>query len=165
MQTKLLSVIAACTLSWAANCADAPPDHLAPLAFLTGHCWAGQLAGQAGRDEHCFSKTAGGAFVRDRHVVKGTGPDYIGETLYAWDEPAQKLAFTYWSEAGDYLSGSVQADGSRLVFPWKIATPQGVFDMQSIWTRQGDDRYLAEQQAWVKGVWKPQGPAVEYRRQ
>jgi len=59
----------------------APKDPLQPLQFLVGHCWAGDLPREMGRDTHCFEAMYGSHFIRDKHVVHGKNPDYLGETL------------------------------------------------------------------------------------
>jgi len=98
----------------AALAALATPPALAPLDFLVGHCWRGTLKTQD-IDTHCFDVSDG--HVRDRHqVVRGGKPVYRGETLYAWDEDAKAIAFTYTDMTGGVEKGHVRRTPQGLDF-------------------------------------------------
>ena len=74
---------------------------LEPLAFLAGHCWEGRFA-DGKVDTHCFEPVYDGRYLRDRHAVTGAGSTYAGETLYAWDQAAGRVIYTYWVRYSDY---------------------------------------------------------------
>ena len=114
---KTLSLLAL-TLAASAYAADTPSPY-APLAFLAGHCWQGELpGGKKDVDTHCFSWIYGDKFVRDVHTVHGDGhKDYSGESIYFWDSAAKKLQYLYIENAGGSSNGDVEATDTALVFP------------------------------------------------
>jgi hypothetical protein len=131
----------------------------APLAFLEGRCWSGKFPDGVKSDEHCFEWIYGGKFLRDRHQVRGGGPDYQGETIYAWDPERKAVVYWYFNSDGGFSTGSLRVEGDALVFPNERFVNEGVETFyRSVWRRTGDDRYLAvtEMQkgdAWVE-AWR-----------
>jgi len=123
--------------------ATAAKDPLQPLQFLVGHCWAGDLPREMGRDTHCFEAMYGSHFVRDKHVVRGKNPDYLGETVYAFDPKQQHIVFWYWSSDGDMESGIVEPVADGLNFPEHHLTKPTDLTMRTHWKRIGEDRYEA----------------------
>ena len=115
---RQLSVVLALAITGSASAAEAPSPY-APLAFLAGHCWQGELpGGKKDIDTHCFSWIYGDKFLRDAHVVHGDGhKDYLGESIYFWDSAAKKLQYLYVENAGGSSMGSVESIGDALVFP------------------------------------------------
>lgn len=139
----------------APQAAAAETDPLQPLQFLVGHCWSGDLAKGGGRDTHCFEPMYGGRFVRDRHVVRGKGPDYLGESVYGFDAKRKRVVYWYWSNAGVMDNGDVEAVADALNFPEHHLTQPKDLVMRTRWQRIGDDRYeaLSEHKA-DDGTWK-----------
>lgn len=130
----------------------------APMAYLTGHCWAGTLKGSSDVDTHCFSWVYDGKFVRDRHTVHGQGhPDHMGESLYYWDETARRLQYLYIESDGGYSKGEVQVSGEALVFPETRFQQGGQLQAyRSRWSRSGEDAYdvvteFRKKEGWVPG--------------
>lgn len=128
---------------------------LAPLAFLAGACWQGTFPDGKATDEHCFEWVYGGAFLRDRHVVRpGT---YQGETLYAVDKKSGEIRFTYWNSQGDVMTGTVLPQGDAIRFPQRADGPDGPVDIVSTWTRPSADSYHVEvtqtQAGTTKTLW------------
>jgi len=115
---RRLSAVLALAIAGSANAAE-PASPYAPLAFLAGHCWQGELpGGKKDIDTHCFSWIYGDKFVRDVHTVRGEGhKDYVGESIYFWDSVAKKLQYLYVENAGGSSKGEVEASATALVFP------------------------------------------------
>lgn len=120
------------------------PSPYAPLAFLAGHCWQGELpGGKKDIDTHCFSWIYGDKFLRDAHVVHGVGhEDYLGESVYYWDSAAKKLRYLYIENAGGSSAGDVETDKAALVFPPTSYREGGKTQTyRSRWTRAGETAY------------------------
>lgn len=121
---------------------------LAPLEFLTGHCWEGELApGLA--NVHCFAPADGGARMRDHHEVSREGVVvYSGDTIYEWDGAAGAIRFTYSSGGETVGEGHVRAIEGGLDFGnVAYATANGPVMIASRWMRIGDDMYEAADSA------------------
>lgn len=142
-----------------AGAGSAAAGHFTPLAFLEGKCWSGNFPDGVKSDEHCFEWIYGGKFLRDRHVVTGGGPDYLGETIYAWDPEKKAVVYWYFNSDGGFSTGSLRVEGDALVFPNERFVNEGVETFyRSVWRRTGDDRYLAitetqQGDAWVE-AWR-----------
>ncbi len=91
-------------------------QEFAPIAFLVGHCWRGDLPDGRGEDVHCFESVYGGQHVRDRHEVRGPRGLYSGETLYSWDGSAGTVTYTYWNSTGGVSRGTMRPEAGRLSF-------------------------------------------------
>jgi len=74
-------------------------DALAPLAFLAGQCWTTAM-GDGEVDTHCYEWMHGGRQLRDRHIVRGKNPDYLGETVYAYNGERKRVEYRYWNSLG-----------------------------------------------------------------
>lgn len=115
---------------------------LAPLDFLTGHCWAAEL--KPGKtDTHCFTRTPEGK-IKDRHdVVAGGKTVYWGETLY---RPAGgAIRFAYANAAGPVAEGVVKAIPEGLDFgtsDYKGADGKPI-SITTRWVRVGTDTFDA----------------------
>jgi hypothetical protein len=138
--------------------AVAEPTPYAPLAFLAGHCWKGDLPGGKDSDEHCFTWVYGGKFLRDVHTVRGSGhADYLGESTYLWNAESGRLEYLYMESQGGSSRGSVVTEDSTLVFPPTRYVENGKAETyRSRWTRSGDAAYdvLTEFEhgaEWVEG--------------
>ena len=156
----MIRIIAAATFAaFSAQCAAADaPSPYAPLAFLAGHCWQGELpGGKKDIDTHCFSWVYGGdKFVRDVHTVRGEGhKEYVGESIYYWDGVAKKLRYLYFENAGGSSTGAVEAAENALVFPPTTYQENGKTQTyRSRWTRSGADAYdvvteFKKEDAWT----------------
>jgi len=126
-------------------CHAEPIESLQPMAFLAGHCWKGTMAEGKLSDEHCFEWLYEGKALRDRHVVRAPGrPDYQGETTYFWNSAAKKVEYLYIENAGGFSRGSVETEGTTLLFPSAQYTADGrTMNFRARWTRQGEDAYEA----------------------
>jgi hypothetical protein len=152
------TIVAATIAAFSMQCAAADsPSPYAPLAFLAGHCWRGELpGGKKDLDTHCFSWVYGGdKFVRDVHTVRGEGhQDYIGESIYYWDSVGKKLQYLYFENAGGSSTGAVEAGDTALVFPPTTYQENGkVQTYRSRWARAGADAYDVVAEFKKDGAW------------
>ena len=109
------------SLILAAGAATAPPplsfsEGLQPLAFLVGHCWAGEFADSKAVDTHCFEAVYGGKHIRDRHEVVGGKDVYRGETVYSWNAKLGQVEYTYWNSLGGVSRGTMTPTDDLLDF-------------------------------------------------
>ena len=151
----IAAAIAALSMQCAA--ADAPSPY-APLAFLAGYCWQGELpGGKKDIDTHCFSWIYGDKFVRDVHTVRGEGhKDYVGESIYYWDSVAKKLQYLYVENAGGSSKGDVEASDTALVFPPSTYQEGGQTQTyRSRWTHSRADAYDVVTEFRKADAWAP----------
>ena len=78
-----------------------------PVSLLAGSCWEGAFPNGA-TDLHCWEWALGGAYLRDRHKVRGAGSPYAGETLYGWDSDSSALHYWYFNSLGGRSEGGIQ---------------------------------------------------------
>lgn len=149
-----------------ASAADAPSPY-EPLAFLTGHCWKGELPGGRGMDTHCFTHIYGEKFVRDMHTVHANAhPDYLGESIYFWDGTSKKLKYLYVESDGGSSEGIVDSTNDSLIFPSTDYQEDGkIQTYRSRWTKGAADAYdvlteFKKGDAWTLG-WKVHMTKVE----
>lgn len=143
---------------------QAAADPLQPLQFLVGHCWSGEFANGGGRDTHCFESVYDGRFVRDSHVVRGKGADYLGESIYGFDAKKQRVVYWYWSNAGVMDNGEVDAVADGLNFPEHHLTQPKDLVMRTRWRRVGDDRYEAlNEHKGADGAWQTEWKVLYVR--
>jgi hypothetical protein len=123
--------------------AEAPASPYAPLEYLAGSCWQGELAGGHDVDTHCFSWIYGGKFLRDQHTVHGPGhADYLGESIYFYDAATHTLNYLYIENGGGSSVGKVESAGGVLLFPETSYMQDGHAQVyRSRWQRRGDDAY------------------------
>ena len=127
----------------AAVAAETAASPYAPLDFLAGHCWKGNLPGGRGEDTHCFNRIYGEHFVRDVHVVRAPShADYRGESIYYWDSVAKQLKYLYVESDGGSSAGAVSATEDTLVFPPTEYQQDGKTQVyRSRWKKSGADAY------------------------
>jgi hypothetical protein len=155
--TTTVAALAALLCPTLAGTADSP---LAPLAFLAGHCWTTDIDGGRETDTHCYEWMHGGQQLRDRHVVRGDKPDYLGETVYAWNGERKRVEFRYWNSLGGQSDGylEVAADGTLKFLDDRYVGPDGVaYVFASEMTRPAEGEYriltrYREGDAW-KDMW------------
>lgn len=120
-------------------------EEIAPLQFLSGHCWQGVFPGSETFDVHCFEPMFDGQYLRDVHVVPLGANFYRGETIYHWDAEAQIIRHQYFNSDGDVSTGSVVEDGGILRFgDERVVLQDGsIMVLATIWQRQGESAYIA----------------------
>ena len=132
-----------------------PPRELEPMAYLAGHCWKGAFPDGKQTDEHCFTWIYGGKALRDVHTVRAPGrPDYVGETTYYLDPATHRVEFLYVENLGGVSRGTMQAEGTTLVFPATQYAAEGQsMTYRARWTRVDDAAYEAWSEAQAKDGW------------
>lgn len=114
---------------------------LAPLDFLTGHCWQGTLPNGDG-DTHCF-KAAEGKLTDHHDVVRAGKTIYGGDTEYVAE--GGRIAWTYKDVTGGVMKGTVSGATDGLDFG--TATYEGdegkKITIATRWVRVGDNAYEA----------------------
>ena len=111
MRHLKLAALAAVLAAAPAN-AETTPDYYKPFEFLVGHCWAGTFPDGKATDTHCYEWMLGREFIRDRHTVKGNGPDYSGEAVYYLDGATKTVKYRYWNSDGGVSDGAFAVDGN-----------------------------------------------------
>jgi hypothetical protein len=124
------------------------------LGSLVGQCWVGTFPDQKQTDEHCFEWVFNGKFIRDRHKVRNGKAPYEGETLYGWNNKAQRVVFWYWNSEGEILQGTVEHKADTLVFPTQYESKDGPVELRAIWSHIGAGGYQAEESQRVGNQWK-----------
>lgn len=136
--------------------ATAVESALAPLGFLAGHCWVAE-SGEGETDTHCYQWMHGGQQLRDRHVVHGKNPDYLGETVYAYNGERRRVEYRYWNSLGGLSDGHVEVatDGSLKFLDDRYVGPDGVvYVFSSEMTRPDDGRYQIVSRYREGDAWK-----------
>ena len=139
---RTLPIVMSLFAAMPVSAADSPSPY-APLDFLAGHCWKGNLPGDRGEDTHCFARIYGEQFVRDVHVVRAAShPDYRGESIYYWDSLAKQLKYLYVESDGGSSAGTVSSKDDALVFPPTEYQQNGKTQVyRSRWKKNGADAY------------------------
>jgi hypothetical protein len=145
----------------AARAAEAA-GNFEPMAFLVGSCWKGTFPDGKSTDEHCYEWVWGGKFVRDRHVVKSSGPDYEGESVFAWDASKKKLVFWYFTNQGFYTTGTLEPRDEGLVVP-ETVVGEKTSERKTVIRRNGPDSYTVRSEIQEAAGWKEQW-TMELRR-
>jgi hypothetical protein len=130
----------------------------APLDFLAGHCWKGELPAGRGTDTHCFAHIYADQFLRDVHTVRAAShPDYRGESIYYWDSITKQLKYLYVESDGGSSGGVVSNSDGALVFPATDYQQDGKTQTyRSRWKKNGADAYdvvteFKQGDAWAPG--------------
>ncbi|MDX2223155.1 MAG: hypothetical protein SFV21_10425 [Rhodospirillaceae bacterium] len=139
--------------------AAAPPataDHLKPLAFLADACWEGPLP-DGTVDVHCYRWFMRGAYLRERHEVRGTQPPHGGECTFYWDHDAKAIRYVYWTNTGGMATGTMVPDGDGLRFSdERYVDANGEQRFRGTYTRVDADRYRMRTEVQdTSGAWIP----------
>ena len=124
--------------------AAAGQPRLEPLAFLAGQCWSANMPDGQSIDTHCFEWINAGHQLRDRHVVRGPGEEYRGETIYAWQPERGRIEYRYWDSSGGQSDGHVAAgpDGTlRFLGDRYVASDGSVQALESDLSRVDGDGF------------------------
>lgn len=110
------AVLAALALPSVARPGELNPK-LEPLRPLLGRTWRGVFPESTPEkpivDISRFEAALNGQAVRNLHSINDGS--YGGETLIVWDQDKQALVFYYFTTAGFYTTGTMQADSGALV--------------------------------------------------
>jgi hypothetical protein len=134
--------------------AAAADDPLAPLRFLAGACWRAEFPGGGLADVQCVEEMPGG-FLRSRHAVFGTEPEYSGDTVYFPDAETGTARFIYFTSLGGVSSGSVIEQGGLFVFPDQrhISASGEELRLHGTWEVLSADAFRSESRRWANGAW------------
>lgn len=150
--------LAAALALLAAVAADAPAaaadDPLAPLRFLAGACWRAEFPGGELADVQCVEEMPGG-FLRSRHAVFGTEPEYSGETVYFPDAETGTARFIYFTSLGGVSSGSVIEQDGVLAFPDErhVGATGEELRLHGTWEVLSADAFRSASRRWADGAW------------
>jgi len=167
-QIRTLALVTIACLSVCAMAGDDPPKadadrHLAPLAFLAGHCWEGEFD-NGYRDVQCYDWLYQEKFLRSEHRVIGTSPQYEGITYYGWDPQRQRIRFHYFTSTGAVSEGYLEAiDGGFRVPEQHVDADGNVTEIETAFTQTDENHYSAASRRRADGEWRILHTAV-YRR-
>ncbi len=144
-----------------------PLDHFAWLKDLVGACWTGEHPDGKTRDTQCFR-------VQFEHFIYGTiriselhrgqwQQTFEGDSVLAWDEATQRIAYWYWSSTGAIGPAEAYIEGATVHIPAPRRAGSTAPEVRSSWTRVDADSYRVVRQKREGGEWKEMF-AVTYRR-
>ena len=130
-------------LACASPAAASEGDPLAQLRFLEGACWRAEFSGGEQADFQCVEPMVDGHFLRSRHSVQGTDPEYWGETVYYWDGEAEEIRFIYFTSIGATSKGTVRFDesGTGFIEERYVLSNGTVIALTASFPRPADGRY------------------------
>lgn len=134
----------------------APAAPLAPMGFLAGHCWKGEIPMTLSSDEHCFAWVLDGHALRDTHTVRTSGkPDVVGETTYYWNPVSKAVEYMYLDSGGTYARGAMESAANALYFPPNEQLAHGPANSYRVrWNPLGEDSIQAFTESRGKdGAW------------
>lgn len=139
--------------------AEVKPAALEAMQFLVGHCWSAQFP-DGSTDIHCYTSMYQGAFIRDRHLVRGEASDYRGETIYQAGPAAGTISYRYWNSLGGVSDGTLVATAAGMASPKEVHVGEdgSRVEIRSTMVREGEDRYVsvAEEKAGevLRELWR-----------
>jgi TolB protein len=142
--------------------AAADAARFAPVGELAGACWEGPMPGEA-RDVHCYEWALGGAFLRDRHRVRGAQGEYAGEAIYGWDAAAGVLRYWYFNTLGGVSQGEVRHGETGWVFTETYQGGGAALEFRTTQTRPSADSYERATAQRRDGEWQD-GPPLRFTR-
>ena len=96
--------------------APQPLGQLAIFSPLVGRDWVAEFPGNNVTDTQRFEWALGARFLRNVHHVRAGGKVvYEGETIYAWDQRAQRIVWWYWNSTGGYVVGTIAIREDRAI--------------------------------------------------
>lgn len=138
---------------------------LAPFESLAGHCWRGEIEKTGAVDTHCFTWVYDGKHLRDVHVVRGSGPDYRGESVYSVDAATGDVVFRYWNSLGGTSGGRIRFEDGVILAPGETYTGEDgrLREFESSLRRLGEDSYETRTAERVGNEWQEKRRVV-FRR-
>jgi hypothetical protein len=141
-----------------------PLGQLALFSPLVGREWVAAFPGNDITDTQRFEWVLGGKFLRNVHHVRASGKVvYEGETIYAWDQRAQRIVWWYWNSTGGYVVGTiaVREDGTLVADGENHGSADQIDRVRST-IRIGTDEWTSVGTQQRGGQWVEQ-PARTYR--
>jgi hypothetical protein len=169
MQTALFCILSFALASTIATAKDAdkaarPVDSsaspCAPIAFLVGGTWHGQVPpGPNGQKVEIESKadwTANHQGIRfdSTFVIDGKRSPYASG-MYAWNPAKKQLVVLYSDSEGSLADGAITIKNDVLVHDFSVTEKDGkISKIQARVTPQGPNAYLNEIYQWKHGHWE-----------
>lgn len=145
----------------AGNASAAQPiGQLALFSPLVGREWVAEFPGDSVTDTQRFEWALGAKFLRNVHHVRTSGKVvYEGETIYAWDQRAQRIVWWYWNSTGGYVVGTIaiREDGA-LVAEGENHGAADQLDRVRTVIRIGTDQWTSAGAQERDGKWTEQPP-------
>lgn len=157
MKKRTSWILAAlCALGTGPLAAAELDSRLAPLQPLVGKTWRGAVtppgAAKPAIDVHRFELALGGKAVRSVHSIDDGV--YGGETLFVWDAEKKAVVYTYFTTAGFYTTGVMQAGDGALHFQESLhGTSGGVREVKSTSRVLPDGRLHVSSKHLKDGLW------------
>jgi hypothetical protein len=139
-----------------AQACHAAPDPLAPMSYLAGHCWKGEVPATVTSVEHCFVWVLDRHALRDTHTVRAPGKrDVVGETTYFWNPVAKAVEYVHLDNTGVYARGVMETVANTLYFPPSEQSRQNAASAYRIrWNPLGEDAFQAFNEGrGADGIW------------
>jgi hypothetical protein len=139
-----------------------PVGQLAIFSPLVGREWVADFPGNKVTDTQRFEWVLGAKFLRNIHHVRAGGKVvYEGETIYAWDQRAQRIVWWYWNSTGGYVTGTIvfREDGA-LVAEGENHGAADQLDRVRTVMRIGPDQWTSVRAQLRDGTWTEQPPRV-----
>jgi len=140
-------------------------EPLAPLKFLIGGTWVGEMQSPHGvvHVQRHLEPALNGAAIRFRTTFSGVD-QYEG--LFAYNASKRKVEFWYPSRLGDLTAGTVTLSGpGKLEFEFAATDAKGVTaEMRVHMTQTGENSYDATLESREGGSWKTQH-TVHFKRE
>jgi hypothetical protein len=125
-------------------------DHFAWLKELSGACWSGEHPDKRTRDTQCFRADYGyflHSTVQFSELRSGKWePSFNGETVLAWDEKNQRIAYWFWTSTGAYGPAEAYIEGAQIHFPASRKPSANAMEVRSTWTRIDADSFRVSRQ-------------------
>src|SRR5688572_9865871 len=144
-----------------------PLDHFAWLKDLAGACWTGEHPDGKTRDTQCyrvqFDRFIYGT-IRISELHRGRWQEtFEGDSVLAWDESNQRIAYWFWSNTGAFGPAEALIDGEKIHFPAPRRAGSTAPEVRSSWTRLDADSYRVVRQKHEGNEWKEMF-TITYRR-
>ena len=133
-----------------------PNEHFAPLAPFVGKTWRGEFVGSTPEkpmiDVQRWDWALGGQGIRIVHSLNDGA--YGGETMIVYDRERERLIYFYFTTAGFYTTGTIQAsDGMYVAHEEVTGNENGITATRST-ARVLDDGRLEGTTEYLKnGEW------------
>ena len=137
------------------------------FADVVGSCWIGTFPDGTTQHSHCYSS-------QFDHFIRGTATlairengqmveKFHGDSLFAWDEKAQRIVYYIWSSTGSHSQHEAMYEGDDLTFPIESKEEPGRITSRSIWQRIDRNSFEVRREVPEGEGWKST-LTVLYRR-
>ena len=150
---------------WAQSAVKSATDPLAPLAWMVGGTWHGEISmpgnGAVTRIDTRIRRTLGGHVLAFDTNFNGS-PRYEGQ--FAYDAVRKQIVLAYGAADGGWVEGTVQPQPAFLLWDFEVHESDGTVGHYQLHVHQDD----ADDYTWAlfgqrDGVWSPQFQ-IKYHR-